>query len=88
MQLRDLSLESTDRPLELAPGAALPPSLTKLFAVESRLAQVPGAFVALVCVATAAWHCLELACTCPRHQLLPMTPSLMRLESASASPAP
>lgn len=35
-------MESTDRPLELAPGAALPPSLTKLFAVDSRLAEVPG----------------------------------------------
>ena len=48
LQLRDLSLESTDRPLVLAPGAALPPSLTKLFAVESRLAQVPGAPVVLL----------------------------------------
>lgn len=47
-QLRDLGLESTDRPLELAPCASLPPSLTKLFAVESRLAQVPGALGAAI----------------------------------------
>lgn len=47
LQLRDLGLESTDRPLELAAGASLPPSLTKLFAVESRLAQVPGALLAI-----------------------------------------
>ena len=42
LQLRDLSVESSDAPLRVAPSLSLPPSLTKLFAVESRLDEVPG----------------------------------------------
>lgn len=41
-QLKDLGLEGSDGPLVLESVAALPPSLTKLMAVDSNMVEVPG----------------------------------------------
>lgn len=42
LQLKELSAESSDGPLTVQSAATLPPSLTKLYAVECRLAELPG----------------------------------------------
>jgi hypothetical protein len=41
-QLQELSLESPDAQLVIAPHASLPPNLTRLFAVDCFLTDVPG----------------------------------------------
>ena len=42
VQLLELNLESSEGPLNLESAASLPPSLSKIFAVESHMAEVPG----------------------------------------------
>ena len=42
LQLRELNLESSEGPLVLESAASLPPTLSKIFAVESHMAEVPG----------------------------------------------
>ncbi|EFN50759.1 hypothetical protein CHLNCDRAFT_142485 [Chlorella variabilis] len=42
-ELKELSAESSDGPLTVQSAATLPPSLTKLYAVECRLAELPEA---------------------------------------------
>ena len=42
LQLLELNLESSEGPLNFESATCLPPSLSKIFAVESHMAEVPG----------------------------------------------
>lgn len=71
MQLKDLSVESSGAPLALQSPASLPPSLTKLFAVESNLTEVPGAWAEGLPACCQAARCRVLLLTHVKQQALP-----------------